>query len=171
MISSPVPDSVKEVENSGHSVPTEGRHAPVSEGFERDNTVTRREHTQATNGPKGGSCNEAEVLFNVMIKVSGNLGELGALKSMFSQMGRSGIGTSRSEAISKDLVYQNILKGVDLGLKEQGKENQQRDPKTIRALMKIQEDLMRRNMSRVEGNRDSLITLIIMGRNANETWH
>ena len=80
---------------------------------------------------------------------------------MYGRLGRSGVGTTRAEIISEDLVFQNILRSTDKEAKTRGKKMQSRDVRTIRTIMKAQEDLIGRNMNRFKSTRDALITKII----------
>ena len=121
-------DSVKEVATSGHNVQLEEAEGYVDldiiEQGGGSNTITGQEHTQGIYVLKEEDQN-VEVKVNKMLKVSTVLGELRALMTMFRQLGGTGVGTTRSEDISKDFVYQSILKGVDVDLKVLGKDNQQ----------------------------------------------
>ena len=88
--------------------------------------------------------------------LASDLGKLGADRSMFRKLGRSKIGTTRTEFMAKDIVFQNILRGVDEEAKQKGKKDQDRE--TVKSLMAVQEHLMERNMRKLRSKKDSIIT-------------
>ena len=169
--------SVKEEEPSEDiNGPSEELHSSV-QGEERDEIIIGgriEEETQTQPQPRdeydtsdgvgeGGVIEDEphENLIFIVQQFARDLGELGAIKAMFKELMNSNVGNNRAEAFSKDLVFQNVLKGVNIPAKQKGKYGQERDVRTVRALMRAQIDLVERNMASIRSKKDSLITSIV----------
>lgn len=72
-----------------------------------------------------------------------------ALHDFFIKLEKAGVGRARTEHISKDLVFQIILRTLDLEAKAGVKGDQQRVPHVVRALLRTQMDMICDNISMI----------------------
>ena len=68
---------------------------------------------------------------------------------IYDKLARLGVGTTRSEDVAKDFIFQNVLLGADVETKMKGKVDQVRDTLTVSALMRAQKNLMGRNTEKL----------------------
>ena len=63
--------------------------------------------------------------------------------------------------MAKDIVFQNVLKSLDQEDKTWGKDNQPRSPKVVRALLKIQSDMIRKNIKDIKANINRALVFVV----------
>ena len=86
------------------------------------------------------------------------LGSLKALVSFFKKLERLGVGTRRAELMTKDITWQNVLKSESELLKSKGIENQERDIRTVRIILRAMRERVEENMLAVKRWMEKTVT-------------
>ena len=70
------------------------------------------------------------------------LGSLKALVAFFKKLERLGVGTRRAELMTKDITWQNVLRSESELLKSKGMEDQEKDVRTVRIILRAMREMV-----------------------------